>query len=419
MAKILISPIGVGGRFKNAETHDREYLDTVYKIQDKSYPKSRFMASVLYEHFDLDGIIFIGTVKSMWEEVYRFFCQKNKVMIEEDYWYNLAITIDSLNHESELQCLNLSKIRTVIGSRSECILIKYGLNESELWENFERIIKIVDFLQKGDKLYIDITHSFRSLSLFLFLALTFINDLVAEKEIEIVGVYYGMLDISRELGYTPVVDLKPLFDMTSWIKGAYSLKSYGDGHLIAKLLKAQGEEKLASQIEQLSEAVNLNYVTAIKQRSSTLKNVLQTPVPNSPFSYLRENLEDFVKKFARSSAEDYEYQLELAGWYFDNKRYATGYITLTEAIVTYLCDIHDKDPRSEELRNEMKDFLLNKHGDSKLAMLYRKVNSIRISVAHALLEQKRNSTSDIDAINNAKLYQQEAQRIFKTKTLSY
>ena len=84
MAKILISSLGVGGRFKNQDKPDREYRTTCYQIENKSYPKSIFMASVLYEHFDLDGIIFIGTVKSMWEEVYRFFCEKilfHKMMI--------------------------------------------------------------------------------------------------------------------------------------------------------------------------------------------------------------------------------------------------------------------------------------------------------------------------------------------------
>lgn len=178
MAKILISPIGLGGRFKNKETNDREYQDTCYKIGDKSYPKSRFMASVLYEHLKLDGIIFIGTVKSMWEEVYRFFCEKNGIIKDDEYWMDLACKIDNLNYQSELNFLDLSPVETVLGDRSKCILTKYGLDEGELWENFHNIFEILDLIQTGDEIYIDITHSFRSLSLFLFLTITFIKDLV-------------------------------------------------------------------------------------------------------------------------------------------------------------------------------------------------------------------------------------------------
>jgi CRISPR-associated Csx2 family protein len=378
------------------------------------------MASVLYKHLNLDGIVFIGTVKSMWEEVYRFFCKENNKEFNEEYWFELATQIDGLNYNSDLNSLDLSKFKQVLGNRSECILIKYGLNQDELWENFDRILQIVDSLQQGDKLYIDITHSFRSLSLFLFLTLIFINDLASEKEIEVAGVYYGMLDITGELGYTPVVDLKSLFDMTSWVKGAYSLKTYGDGYLIAELLKQQGEEELANQIEKLSEAVNINYVDAIKQRSSTLKNSLQKETLSSPFRYLRQKLVDFADKFARSSNKDEsQFQLELAEWYFKNKRYATGYITLTEAIITYVCEINDKDIRNESNRNSMKELLHSReHKNSTLAQIYFKVNPVRRSIAHALLEKDNRTQSDENAIKNAKFYLQEVKRIFRTKTLS-
>ncbi|MDF5733478.1 MAG: TIGR02221 family CRISPR-associated protein [Rhizonema sp. PD38] len=417
MAKILISPLGVGGKFKNQVTHDREYQGACYQIDNISYPQSRFMASVLYEHFDLDGIIFIGTVKSMWEEVYRFFCEKKAVIKNDEYWLDLALKIDHLNYESTLDSLDLSKVTEILGERSKCILIKYGINQPELWENFDTIIQIIDFLKKGDKIYIDITHSFRSLSLFLFLTTTFLKDLVSEKEIEIAGVYYGMLDVTREIGYTPVVDLKPLFDITAWIKGAYSLKSYGDGRLIAELLKAQSEEQIANQINLLSQALNINDVTAIKDKSGILKNSLQNKVVNGPFKYLRKVLENFVQKFARSSLTESEYQLELAGWYFDNQRYATGYITLTEAVITYICEINNKDPKIKVERELMKDFIhKSENRDSKLAELYFKVNPIRNSIAHALLE-KNNSTSEKKAIEQAKKCYQEAKEIFITRTL--
>ncbi|WP_071192463.1 TIGR02221 family CRISPR-associated protein [Trichormus sp. NMC-1] len=421
MAKILISSVGVGGRFKNQHISDREYQDACYKIGDTPYPQSRFIASVLYEHFQLDGIIFIGTVRSMWEEVYRFFCETNGVQKDDEYWLDLACKIDNLTHDSDLDSIDLSPIEKVLGERSKCILIKYGLDQDELWENFDRIFQIVELLQPGDEIYIDITHSFRSLSLFLFLTITFIRDLASEKQIKIAGVYYGMLDVSRELNYTPVVDLKPLFDMTSWIKGAYSLQSYGDGYLIAELLKYQNENQLANQIEQLSQSLNINSVNDIKQNSSILRKSLQTQIVKTPFKYLKNILENFVNKFSRSSAKESEYQLELSGWYFDNHRYSTGYITLAEAIITYLCEINRKNIKSKGCREEMKDLLHKRENiTSDLAQLYLQVNPIRKSIAHALLDissgNDRGSLSN--AINNAKNYQQTAKQIFSTGTLN-
>ncbi|BAY38655.1 TM1812 family CRISPR-associated protein [Nostoc sp. NIES-2111] len=420
MAKILISPIGVGN-LVNKTSEERKYKPATYKIGDQPPYESTFMASVLYKHFQLDGIIFIGTVRSMWEEVYSFFCTENKVEKDDNYWLNLAIQIEELKYDSDVNSLDLTPIEKVLGERSKCILIKYGLNEDELWENFDRIFEIVALLQPGDEIYIDITHSFRSLSLFLFLTVTFLKDLVNEKQIKIAGVYYGMLDVTRELNYTPVVNLKPLFDMTSWIKGAYSLQSYGDGYLIAELLKSQNESQLANQIEQLSQSLNINSVNDIKQKSSALKSSLETQIAKTPFKYIKNILANFAIKFSRSSVKESEYQLTLSEWYFDNHRYSTGYITLAESIITYLCEMNGKEIRCETSRGEMKDFLHRpENRNSDLARLYFDVNPIRNSIAHALLEtSRRNDRGSLsNAIKNAKSYHQIARRIFSTGTLN-
>ncbi|MBE9238776.1 hypothetical protein IQ227_22840 [Anabaena aphanizomenioides LEGE 00250] len=145
MAKILISPIGTGS--KDRKSQERKYTPAKYKIGNEQPYESTFMASVLYKHFQLDGIIFIGTVKSMWEEVYSFFCEENKIQRDDDYWLNLAIQIEEqLKYDSNLDDLDLSPIEKVLGERSKCILIKYGLDQNELWENFDRIFKIVELL---------------------------------------------------------------------------------------------------------------------------------------------------------------------------------------------------------------------------------------------------------------------------------
>mgnify|MGYP006441626383 CR=1 FL=1 len=268
MAKILISPLGVGGQFQNQ--NQREYTKTCYRIEEIDYPNSSFVASVLYQHLQLDGIIFIGTVKSMWEEVYRFFCKERQQPLDEDYWFKLAETIDQVDRDSELNDLNLQPVKKILGDHSDCILIKYGLNEEEIWQNFAQIIQIKNLLKEGAEVYLDITHSFRSLALFQFLTLTFINDLLAEQNIKIKGVYYGMLDVTRELGYTPIVNLGSLFEMMNWIKGAYTLKNYGDGELIAQLLDGKGEKVLADHISRFSNAVNINYYPTIKQKDNFL-----------------------------------------------------------------------------------------------------------------------------------------------------
>lgn len=415
MAKILISPLGVGGRFKNNNSPDREYLEADYHIDDKKY-KSRFMASALYEHFHLDGIIFIGTVRSMWEEVYRFFCNRNEFDFDEEYWLSLAERIDAMNHQSNLNDLDLATVRRVLGERSDCILIKYGLNDQEIWDNLDLIFKVISLLRNGDQVYVDITHSFRSLSLFLFLVLTFIRDLPQNKNIKIAGVYYGMLDISREIGYTPVINLKPLFDMTDWIKGSYILNHYGDGNLIANLLEEQGESGIADQIRQLTSSININYLPAMRDRARPLNSSLKNLSISGPFQYIKSTLTQFLQRVSSSSDSESSFQLKLAGWYFDNNRYAAGYITLAEAIITYLCEVCDKNFNNKNDRESMQKLLFSHdYKNTSLAKIYHPVNAIRKQVAHASLEE--NSMSHSMAINQAKNYHRQISDIFKTRMI--
>ena len=271
MAKILISSLGAGSVTGVTENSIRKYRTTTYRIDGKDYQDS-FVASVLYKHLKLDGIIFIGTVKSTWEEVYRFFYEdRTKQTLDNkelDYYFYLVDKIKELNYESKLNSLDLEPIEKLLGDRSQCIPIKYGLNEAELAQNFDRIIQVVDSLQPGDEVYIDISNSFRSLSMFLFLVIGFIKDIAASKGIKISGVYYGMFDFEafKNLKYAPIVDLKSFVEITDWIKAGYSLQTYGDSTLIAKLLENQNQPQLASSLTKFSQAVNIGYLSSIRQR---------------------------------------------------------------------------------------------------------------------------------------------------------
>ncbi|TBR56668.1 hypothetical protein B4U84_28940 [Westiellopsis prolifica IICB1] len=147
-----------------------------------------------------------------------------------------------------------------------------------------------------------------------------------------------------------------------------------------------------------------------------MRQYLPRQTPKTPFQYIKKTIEIFVKKFARSAVKDSEYQLELAGWYFDNRRFATGYIILAEAIITYMCELKGRRHTVKNNRDEMKNLLLTEeeNKNTQLAHLYSTINPIRNSIAHALLEDKYDVN---DAIFYAKNYYQQAKRIFSTGTL--
>ena len=77
-----------------------------------------------------------------------------------------------------------------------------------------------------------------------FIMSEFISN-ASGKELNIQGVYYGMLEYSGENnGITPIVNLAIFFKLLRWSKAIRELKTYGNAKEILTLLK-QDEGKKA------------------------------------------------------------------------------------------------------------------------------------------------------------------------------
>ncbi len=402
MARVLISPLGLG-----KAPADRGYSKTKYKFEfgdgGIAEYETSFFASALAEELDIDKIFFVGTVRSMWEQVYYYFMDKAHQGLNEDYWMEVGkMAYDSRYEKPLLKTGDLDKANEAIdiylkhiypeaSGGSRCFIIDYGVNQEELWNNFDIFMGIGDNLNRGDEVYLDITHSFRSIPIFMYLMMNFIQTLNYEKEIKLAGIYYGMLDASKEFGYTPVVDLSPLFEISSWARGVYDYTNYGNGYLIAELLDDKG---IGQKIKNTSELLNINYLTDLKREIDSLNHYLDKleDLPTPVFKYLKPYLNNFIKRFKGINTNS-GLQFELAKWYFENKRYSNGYICLAESIVTKIAEAYgDAGYRigtSSAQRDKIKSIMRTKFKTSDIQsykLLYENydaINKIRNVIAHA------------------------------------
>src|SRR5690606_550242 len=100
-----------------------------------------------------------------------------------------------------------------------------------------------------------------------------------QKKIKLKGLYYGMLEATRDLGYAPVVDLGPLYEISSWIRGAHDFINYGNGYLISDLIKEKeglpdNLEAISSKIKNITELVNINYLTDLQNQIKGLNSLI-------------------------------------------------------------------------------------------------------------------------------------------------
>lgn len=348
MGKVLISGLGVGPVEKDKP--ERKYSRACYQFLDhQEVYETPFVAAALSKYLKVDRIIFIGTGKSMWEEVYRYFSSESGSHVDDNYWIQLAEMVDGFQvNETSIKEDFLCGVNEAIDAYlkylhpgaaggSQCYFIDYGLNNEELWNNFDTFMKIAGTLEYGDEIYLDITHSFRSIPLFMYLMLDFIRTL-NNKKIKLSGIYYGMLEAKKDFGgIAPVVDLGPLFKISEWVKGVYDFVNYGNGYLIAELVD---DQQIAEKIQNVSELININYLKDLKREVDSLDYHLKEKLPNMPvLNYIFPHFEDFTSRF-RGISSNGEFQFQLARWYFENNRYSSGYVCLAESILTRILEIY-------------------------------------------------------------------------------
>lgn len=425
MSKILISPIGAAKRVDNPS---REYNLTKYKFIEKGpIFETPFIAEALANYLKVDKIIFIGTPKSMWEEVYKYFTEVSNCEFDYDYWAKIGdwaenstfnnTQIDETVLEKTMNSVDeyLKTINPSALGGSFPLIIKYGLNQEELWQNFDLFMRLTKILDDGDELYLDVTHSFRSIPLFMYLMMDFIQ-ILNHKSITLEGLYYGMYEAKSEVGYTPIVDLKPMFQISQWIRGVYDFINYGNGYLISDLIDKENIDgdngnEISKKIRNISELLNINYLTDLQAQVRSLNKLINIEhKEKGPIPYIFPLIKDFILRFSKIK-EASEFQLELSKWYFENRRYGHGYICLVESILTKLCEVYGLDLTNFNNRECVKKLVVKRYYQNKvkelekLADKYNSINKVRNRIAHAAFYQEGNYSFTANIDQAAKSYE--------------
>jgi len=385
MAKILISSLGTGPK------KDGTYIKATYKIDEKQYTTS-FIADALTQHHKIDKIFLVGTKKSMWDEAYVSFGGE-----DEEYHEYLYTQKENGKINSE----SLQQLEQNFPKGSKCFLIDYGINQDQLWDNFEVFVEMTKYIEDGDQLYLDITHSFRSLSLMSFVMTQFAST-ISDKNFTISGVYYGMLEYSHENNsITPIVDIKVLLEIQEWIKAIDAIKRYSDFEPLVQMMQTSDvENSVQNTFISLSNNISMANLGAMKQFIDTAHkkiNAIKTS-ENKIIKLLAPEIIKLIDQLKHEKMSDFQY--ELAKWFYANKNYAMSYIALYEAIISKSCeesgmDLHDYEQRQEAKKSighyKYGNYFYTKHPDS--------ISQIRNALVHQSNERKDKVKNDINRLN--------------------
>jgi CRISPR-associated protein, TM1812 family len=402
MAKILIAGIGGGKKKKGAGYNLADYyIDS----NENLYENRTFITSALEEHYKIDKTIYIGTVGSMWDELYLHYVGE-LTLEDEEYIDELENSIIKANEKSNISEIDIERFNNKFNGKVEAIVTKFGVNETEIFENFNLIMRIGEMLNDGDEVYIDITHSFRSNAMWMFLIMNYVTD-VLDKKISIEKITYGMFEAGKDIPLkdnrlkkrTPIINLKVFYDLMKWIKGANEFKNYGNSYNLLELIE---DNKIKNNVKNFSDGLNLNYVGVIKQNIKTLYNLYnQIGEIEGPAKLIIPNvIKNFLEHFKKSE-KDYEILLELASWYFVQKKYGMVAVNINECIRNFIIDVFELQRDAKNTGLNIKDHFfysqrkLNstryktelEKKEYRLCRILFKSQEIRNDVSHSLGER--------------------------------
>lgn len=384
MSKILISFIGTGNLLPDGRAQ-RDYRKALYKLGDEEVETS-FVAYALKQFVKPDKLFLIGTPHSMWEEVYRSFCDHP----DDNVWAELGEWCEKANKDTPVEIMpHKGDIEAAIGNDSKVFLIRYGINEAQIQENIDIILGLRAYLEVGDEIVVDITHSFRSLPLLIMQLILYLKQINSPK-VTVSHVYYGMLDIIRDLHYAPVVDISSMIRLSDWITGVFTFKLNGSSAQATKLLKEEGGMSAASLLGKFSNVLSLNDMGQLQQQVQELSSI-KYPSEMARLA-LEPTVTDFINRFKNLSPAEFQYRL--AAWHFANGNYLAAYNDMVECIITKACEetpgfdwLNIKD--RESVRNAYKakgnikpDDTSKLYFSSGLVEIYRLINPTRNYLVH-------------------------------------
>lgn len=320
--------------------------------------------------------------------------------------------------------------------------IPSGQSEDELWRIFEAVVNSVE---SGETIILDVTHSFRSIPLFVFLAGIYLQK---ARNVTIAGVYYGAYERDRER--SPIFDLTPTLKFADWLTATDKFLNTGSAKELGQLLSTiqqdfyrQGRQKqeaivpkslkkFGDRIQAISDSIELVRPLKLMEETARLEtipyNTLQEEVGTfaQPFALLLDRIQADYSQFALANPREAQLsealtkQFDLLRWYVEKSLSAQAILLGREWVVSALCirlkrDYLQKGERDvvEQSLNQLVEWTKDKcchpkpiavdaleqvvtnleglSGLEELSKLWSKLRDMRNDLAHT--EMRKNSLS--------------------------
>lgn len=356
----LISFLGKGGSDGKSG-----YRTARYRFDAGFMREVPFFGMALAEYLSPDRLILIGTSGSMWDVFFE-----REGSHDDEALLKLMEAVDADKVDAAMLADHAARLSARLGHPVHCVLIDYARDEAG---QAALLGQLAAQLNEGERIAIDVTHSFRHLPMLALIAARF---LARVKNIQVEDIYYGAYDMKDAAsGETPAVRLKGMLKMLDWVDALSSYDKDGDYGVFAGLLAADGmAEEHTRELEKAAFQERTNHIEGARQRlSASLEDIASHD--GALGTLFRPELEArvaWVRKPERGLRE-----LALADAYLQRRDYLRCAIFLLEGLVTREVDRRKGNTGDYEERDEARKALKDKKQ-------FRTLDRLRNALAHGL-----------------------------------
>lgn len=220
----LISFLGKG-RF-DAKTG---YRTANYRFDEGFARTVPFFGLALTEFLQPDRLILVGTPGSMWD----VFFDREGVPTDT---VELIEAVEENRVDAALLAQHSLWLAKKLGRPVQCLLMPFA---RDMREQVDVLTLLAAQVQDGERLFLDVTHSFRHLPMLALVAARYLSHV---SKVTVSELFYGALEMTTPDGEVPVLRLSGLLRMLDWVEALASYDKDGDYGVFAALLQADGME---------------------------------------------------------------------------------------------------------------------------------------------------------------------------------
>lgn len=309
----------------------------------------------------------IGNKEGKYEEIEYFFTNKHeedykteyiqealvKLLNESDLKVNVFVTEKARNVNWDPEDKIGLKIKLEkLNINYKVIDIPDGKTNNEIWQIFT---KVYDEIEPFDEVFVDVTHSFRSIPI-IFMSV--LNYAKVTKHCDIKRILYGAFD-AKENGRAPIYDLTLFDQIIEWSSGVEQLLSTGECEKFCStvektlnplLRETKGTDEVVKLIRKCSKLIKEFYTdlklvrgkSLLKSGKELYKVLCEIKALNTdkhltiqPFFHILERVENQVAFFQNENL--IENILECVKLCRKFGQYQQAYTFLRENIINYVC----------------------------------------------------------------------------------